>query len=250
MKRKGMAIPIVLIFATIMGIVSLFLFKSAKNYNRQNLTSFAQLQSYFVARAGVEHAMLKIKYLNRELYDAICLSQGRNPLFDFSQITDINNPWSAIKQYNPGPIFLYKLDEFTNIKGVSTVDFKRDSNDGNDKNIHRKWIEVFESDITSISDKNNKDNNNNVFNGKTINTVVDFANETHMGNIKNLMREPFKIAQYYISDLGISASEIKENSGKVDNNVIVEFKINSILKTARDEDFNFEIKKTVRVSRD
>lgn len=253
MKKKGMAIPLVLIFATIMGIVSLFLFKSAQSYNRQNLTSFNQLQSYFIARAGVEHAMLKIKYLNRELYDAICLSQGRNPLFDFSQIqsTEINQPWLAIKSYNPGPIFLYKFNEFTNIKGVFTIDFKKDSSDGKDKNIHKKWIEVFESDITSDSDNNQS--NDNIFNNIVINRVLDFSSEKNssMNDVYTRMRDPFTKADYKISDLSISASEVKEDEvNKVDNSVIVEFKIISLLTTARNEEFNYEIKKTVKVSRD
>ena len=63
MIKKGMAVPIVLIFATIMGVVSLYLLKTTKNINSQIETSNEQLQSYLIARAGVEHAMLKIKFL-------------------------------------------------------------------------------------------------------------------------------------------------------------------------------------------
>ncbi len=235
MKKQGMAIPIVLLFATIMGLVSTFLIRSARQYNKQNQTSFAQLQSYFIARAGVEHTLLKVKYLHRELYDAICLSQGRNPLFDFSLITDITSPESAIKQYNPGPIFLYSSGQFENT-GIFTPSFVINNSQGN--NVQKKWLEIFESDITSVPSDTNKDE------GKKINSVLDLT------NLPSDMKDPFKNAQYSLSDLAIAASEVKENSGKVDNSVVVEFKITSVLKTSREEDFNFEIKKSVKVSRD
>ena len=70
--------------------------------------------------------------------------------------------------------------------------------------------------------------------------------------IKDLLKsEPYKAATYKLYDLGIAASEVLENDGgKVDNNVIVEFKIKSEILTARDENFNYEIKKTIRISRD
>ena len=233
-NRKAMAIPIVLIFATIMGIVSTFLIKNAQQHNKQNRTSFAQLQSYFVARAGVEHAMVKIKYLHRELYDAICMSQGRNPLFDFSLINDISNPGNAIKSYNPGPIFLYQNGEFTPISGTVFTDMsnKKDSD---------KWVKSFLSDLTSNPDSN--PNETNVFlNLSKANMTKDFG---------DLMKEPFNAAQYYITDLNIAASQVEEKTeGVVDNNVIVEFKIKSEILTARDEPYNFEIKKTIRISRD
>lgn len=239
-NKKAMAIPIVLIFAAIMGIVSSFLIRSARQYNRQNLTSYTQLQSYFVARAGVEHAMLKIKYLHRELYDAVCLYQGRNPLFDYSLIKAMNNPGEAIKPYNPGPVFLYKSGQFSPEMG--TIYTKMDKKDGYDK-----WLKAFESDITSNPiDNPNKDN------GLTTNSILDITNMP--SDIKDLMREPCKSASYKLQDLNIAASEVKEiqngTENKVDNNVIVEFNIRSEIVSARDETFNFEIKKTIRISRD
>ena len=241
MKKQGMAIPVVLVFAAIMGIVSSFLIRGAKEHNKQIQTSYVQLQSYFIARAGVEHAMLKIKYLHRELYDAICLSQGRNPLFDFSLIKNMSSPGDAIKPYNPGPIFLYKsTDGFS--PETNTVFTKMDKKDG-----YNKWIKAFESDINS-----NPQDNPNQEDNKTTNSVLDLSNMPN--EIKTKMREPFKSAIYKISDLNIAASEVKEikegTKDKVDNNVIVEFTIKSEILTARDDTYNFEIKKTIRISRD
>ena len=241
MKKQGMAIPVVLIFAAIMGIVSSFLIRGARQHNKQIQTSFTQLQSYFIARAGVEHAMLKIKYLHRELYDAICMAQGRNPLFDFSLITDITSPESAIKPYNPGPIYLYKNGDFSPIVGTVFTDMSNKSNS-------QKWIKAFESDITSDSASNpNKEN------GQTTNAFLDLGPDKSM-DIKNQMKEPFKSAIYKLNDLNIAASEVKEIKegikDKVDNSVIVEFTVKSEILTAREETYNFEIKKTIRINRD
>ncbi|MBQ2591999.1 MAG: hypothetical protein II567_01790 [Candidatus Riflebacteria bacterium] len=241
MKKQGMAIPVVLVFAAIMGIVSSFLIRGAKQHNRQIQTSFTQLQSYFIARAGVEHAMLKIKYLHRELYDAICMSQGRNPLFDFSLIKSMNSPGDAIKPYNPGPVFLYKSGEFT--PEVNTVFTKMDKKEGYDK-----WLRAFESDITSDSASNPNEEDN-----QKTNAFLDLGPNKSM-DIKSQMKEPFKSAIYKLYDLNIAASEVKEimegTKDKVDNNVIVEFTVKSEILTAREETYNFEIKKTIRISRD
>ena len=105
MNKKAMAIEIVLIFATIMGIVGLFLLKTTRSNYTQLETSMCQLQSYFIARAGVEHAMLKIKLLNKEFYDAICMYQGRSPLFNYNGL-DTSNLRYNICDTNPGTFFV------------------------------------------------------------------------------------------------------------------------------------------------
>lgn len=233
MKKNGIAIPLVLIFATILGLVSTFILKSSQQYNKSNQTSFAQLQSYFVARAGVEHAMIKIKYLHRELYDAICMSQGRNPLFDFSLIKNEATPEAAIKTYNPGPIFLYKSGNYTPT-GVFTPGFNNQNKD--------LWLNTFMSDLTSIS----ASNPNIGPDGQTINATIDFAN---LNDIKALMGEPFQQANYRVSQLNVAASEVTEGA-RVENNAIVELVIESSILTARDEPYDYVIKKTVKVSRD
>lgn len=234
MRKSGMAIPLVLILATILGLVSTAIMKSQQQYNRSNQVSFAQLQSYFVARAGVEHAMLKVKYLHRELYDAICLSQGRNPLFDFSLISNMSQPYSAIKSYNPGPIFLYNSG-FTP-QGVYTPNFNK-----NGKEL--LWLNAFKSDLNS-----NSTLNPNTLDGITTNITLDYNRMDT--TIKNLMHEPFKKAEYGIAELNIAAQETSDNSSKVENNAIVEIVINSSILTARDEAWDYQIKKTVKISRD
>ena len=145
MKRKGIAIPIVIVLAAILGLISTFVVKGIRQYSQSNQTSYAQLQAYFIARAGVEHAMLKTKLLHRELYDAICLSQGRNPIFDYSLLngTTENKLTEAIESYNPGPIFLYPQNKCSDRTGVYTKDFT-DAQEPN-RNL---WLDYFMSDLT------------------------------------------------------------------------------------------------------
>lgn len=230
--KKGLAIETVLIFASIMAIVVSFLLRSTQNYNKQLQVSNAQLQSYFIARAGVEHTMLKIKYLNRELYDAICLYQGRNPLFDYSQIKNMATPYEAIKEYNPGPIFLYEFGQYTAVNNTVYTDMSAVSD-------YDKWLKVFKEDLTSINNINPYHTN------KTLD--MDLLDP----RIKSLMKDPFKRAQYILTDLDMGALDIKENiPNKVDNSVMVEFTIKSSYISSKDYNYDYIIKKTVKVSRE
>lgn len=235
MKRQGMAIPLVLVFATVLGLLSTYIIKNTQQYNRSNVTSYAQLQAHFVARAGIEHAMLKIKFLHRELYDAICLAQGRNPLFDFTQITSLDSPEDAISQYNPGPIFLYRAGEFANNR-LLTQGFQVDAGK------ERLWLNEFMADIRSgISPTSSGDTNAAL-------SMIPLPTE-----ISSHMREPFNKAEYGIKSLNIAAQEISEDGGagsKVHNTAIIELVINSVIETARGETWDYDIKKTVKISRD
>lgn len=231
MKRKGIAIPIVIVLAAILGLISTFVVKGIRQYSQSNQTSYAQLQAYFIARAGVEHAMLKTKLLHRELYDAICLSQGRNPIFDYSLLngTTENKLTEAIESYNPGPIFLYPQNKCSDRTGVYTKDFT-DAQEPN-RNL---WLDYFMSDLTT--------NPNNT----SINPTLNFSNLS--SDIKSKMiQPPFKMAQYKVSKLNIAAEKIEENAS---NNIIVEMIIDSELLTAREESWSFQIKKTINISRD
>ena len=232
MHKKGMAIPLVLIFATVLGLLATYIIKNTQQYNRSNVTSYAQLQAHFVARAGVEHAMLKIKFLHRELYDAICLAQGRNPLFDFTQIKNLDAPDEAISKYNPGPIFLYRQGDFANNR-LLTQNFSVDS--GREK----RWLNEFMADIRSEVTRVPAGDTNAVLN------MSPLPNQ-----ISSLMKEPFNKAQYGIKALNIAAQEISEETSKVHNTAIIELTINSVVETARGETWDYDIKKTVKINRE
>ena len=239
MKKQGMAIPMVIVLAAILGLLSTFVVKGIKQYNQSNQTSHAQLQAYFIARAGVEHAMLKTKLLHRELYDAICLSQGRNPLFDYSQVKQ-SNIKDSIKSYNPGPIFLYKRGVHSN-QGLFTDNFiARQAN-------ATSWLDSYKSDLAS---------NYKVTN---INKILDINDLDK--DVKNKMG--FQFAEYKVSDLNIAAQQTNENdSSSIENSVIIEMTIGSEILTTRadankkttnhkyEESWNYQIKKTIKISRD
>ena len=228
-SKKGFAVPLVLIFASILGVLATFIIKQSRQYNKFNETNVAQLQAHFVTRAAFQHAMIKIKLLNRELYDAVCLAQGRNPLFDFTQVTSLGNPATAITSYNPGPIFLYKSGAFTN-NNLFTQDFTLAGG------LHKKWLASFKADI------------NSGINGS--NSIMSLDSVNMPADIKGLMREPFS-GQYDITNLDIVARDIAETGPSTVNNVaIVEITVASSITTARGNNWNHEMKKTVKVFRD
>lgn len=218
-RKKGMAIPLVLLFATVLAVIGTVLIKTTRQTSRQNLTSYNQLQAHFVARAGMEHALLKIKYLHRELYDAICLSQGRNPLYDFSR------PISAT---NPGPAFLYNSGEFTP-NGFFTPGFS--------KNNSTAWLQAFTADLISGT----------TIDGVQYNTCLSFSSPP--AAVTGLMRERFT-GGYEVRTVGIAANNTVEQAAIVNNQSIVDVTVDAEITSARGETWQERLQRTVRVSRD
>ncbi len=116
-NRKGSAIAFSLIIAGILLLSEAFFM----NQNRNNILfrekNIENLQSYFAARAGMQHVMLKAQILPTQLYDAACFSVGKNPFFDFTHYIEqpspniptkkIGNIWIKLAcSTNPGPRFL------------------------------------------------------------------------------------------------------------------------------------------------
>ncbi len=235
MKKKnfGMAIPMVLVFATALGILATYIIKNTQQYNRSNLTSFAQLQGHYIARAGIEHAMLKIKYLHRELYDAVCMAQGRNPLFDFSQITDLDNPASAIKSYNPGPVYLFTSGDGFVPNRLHVPGFTMFGD------AERRWLAAFMDDIKS--DPTTVD-------GTQVNQILSL--KPLPAAIRDRMKEPFTNAEYGITALNIAAQEIAETGTGINNTAVIEMVVRSNVATPRGEIWDYEIRKSIRINRD
>lgn len=231
MNRRAFAVPIVLVFATTLAILGTFIYKNTRQYNTQTRSTLSQLQAHFLARAGLQHAMLKIKLLNRELYDAALLSQGLNPLFDFNTITNHANPHTAISEYNPGPIFLYNNGAFTR-NGLFTKNFNPPG--ANNKNI---WLMKFQEDIISGIEIDGTKYN------WCLNLVPNPPND-----INSLLSEPFS-GQYQITSLNVAAREVSEGA-KVSNYAIIELQVESLINNAKDENFRYVLKKTVKVTRD
>lgn len=111
-----------LVISSILLLTSIFLFQTSKQNAKQVNYSIRDLQAYFLALGGMQHAELKVRYFPTELYDAVCYSLGRNPYFDFTELSDdeYNNLDQLKKQeylsttphprlagnLNPGPRFI------------------------------------------------------------------------------------------------------------------------------------------------
>ncbi len=215
-----MAIPLVLLFATVLAIIGTVLVKTTRHASRQNLTNYNQLQAHFVARAGMEHALLKIKYLHRELYDSICLTQGRNPLFDFSR---------QISPTNPGPAFLYLSGEFAP-SGYFTPGFAKPNSTA--------WLQAYTEDLISGT----------TLDGVQVNSCMSFVSPPAAAT--GLMRERFT-GGYTVPIVGIAANNtVDQTAAIVNNQSIVEVTVNASIVSARNETWDETLKRTVRVSRD
>ncbi|MBF0545088.1 MAG: hypothetical protein HQM08_11665 [Candidatus Riflebacteria bacterium] len=79
LERKGMAIAIVLmfVFSTLIFAGAMFFFR--KEVKRENLLMFNDLQSDFVAQAGIQHARMKIEIFSQELFESGSVQMGFCP---------------------------------------------------------------------------------------------------------------------------------------------------------------------------
>ncbi len=156
-NRKGSALAFALFIAGVLLVSETFLI----NQNRSNLIhrkmNIESLQSYFAAKSGVQHVLLKCQIIPTQLYDAASFAKGRNPYFDFGQYPtsqDLNASFTprivggkkikSATSINPGPRFLitgsqgWTLDNCMNCK--STLPSTGKSN-------ARKFLDRFTSDI-------------------------------------------------------------------------------------------------------
>lgn len=235
MLRRGFAVPMVLMFATIMAITGVFIMRNTRQHAAQNRTSLSQLQGHFLARAGMEHALLKVKYLHRELYDAACLAQGRNPLFDFSKASTTNPDDLGISIQNPGPVFLYYEGQATPNRFFTDNFLSVVPEAG-------KWLGAFQQDIGSTVTASD---------GVPLNGVLSCSPLPPA--IYNLMKEPFS-GQVLCEGINLLAHHVDDSTAASDpivkNQAIVEIIVSSTIESARGEVWNQHMRKTVRVARD
>lgn len=235
-RRRGIAVPLVLVFAAILLITGIFILRNTQQHAAQNRTSLAQLQGHFLARAGLEHALLKVKYLHRELYDAACLLQGRNPLFDYSRASPTDPGDLGISSQNPGPVFLYYENEAAPNRFFTPNFLTVVPSAG-------QWLDTFRQDIGSSVTTSD---------GVILNSVLSCS--PLPSNLFNLMKEPFT-GQVVCSDINLLAHHVDDaKSGGADpivkNQAIVEIVVDADITTARGEIWRQQMRKTVRVARD
>ena len=103
-NSKGIIIPIVLIMAFIF-VLFLFVLINRNTTNRRiNMMDVERRKAYFLAKGGAQLALLKLSLLPTECYDALAISQLKNPFFSLE--TGVVNPNPKDPKYNPGPRFL------------------------------------------------------------------------------------------------------------------------------------------------
>ena len=216
-----MAVPLVLIFALVLSIIGVFVLKSNSQNYQQNRISMNLLRTRYLARAGMEHSLLKVKFLQRELYDAACLAQGRNPLYDFSR-SMVDN------LYNPGPKYAYRTGEATPNAYGYTADLTAFSGCTSPP---ASWIDTFRSDITSRGDDNPM-------------LMAPFPN-----NIRNKLRDPYS-GIYEATRVDILTNKVDENTlDNISNTVVIEVLVSTEMNDSRGKSYHQELRRTIRVSR-
>ncbi len=87
-RKSGFAVVLVLVLSSILLLTAISLFKTSSQYNAHMKKDFGELQAYYMAVGAIQHTQLKVKYFPTELYDASEFSLGKNPMFDFTILSD------------------------------------------------------------------------------------------------------------------------------------------------------------------
>ncbi|MBU1108099.1 MAG: hypothetical protein KKB51_15615 [Candidatus Riflebacteria bacterium] len=94
-KRRGVAIVVAVFFAFCMLVLFVAMMFRQSSTAHHNQLTIDERQAFFAARAAMQHFLLKAKLFPTELYDAVELAQGKNPLCNFAEFegsTDSGQP--------------------------------------------------------------------------------------------------------------------------------------------------------------
>lgn len=78
-SKKGMAVPVVLMFCFCTTVMAISMFYFRTESKQQNLVNFHFLQVNFLAQSAVQHMLLKLSAFPQDAYDAGVLSLGYCP---------------------------------------------------------------------------------------------------------------------------------------------------------------------------
>ena len=90
LNKNGSALVIALFFAFCMLILLGALVFRQTNTASHNKISLLDRQVFFATRSAMQHFLLKAKLFPTELYDAVEISQGKNPFFNFTEFSIYN----------------------------------------------------------------------------------------------------------------------------------------------------------------
>lgn len=78
-RREGFSIALVLLFTSISVILLIAFVNARVSANAQNKNAFARLKAHWLAQSAVQHALLKLRILPGESFDASMLEKGFCP---------------------------------------------------------------------------------------------------------------------------------------------------------------------------
>ncbi len=78
-KRQGIAIVVVLFFSFSIAIILFFMAHANTNLAFQNKQTVYQMQAYYLAHSGMQHAKLQLKLLPKETYEYFKENSTGNP---------------------------------------------------------------------------------------------------------------------------------------------------------------------------
>jgi type II secretory pathway pseudopilin PulG len=79
LARGAYALPFVLLVLGLIGVLVVVFIQSNINMKQQNRLTFAQVQAHYLAQAGMQHALLKLRILPNESFEACALARGICP---------------------------------------------------------------------------------------------------------------------------------------------------------------------------
>lgn len=152
LNKRGMLIPMILIGMFIFVIFFFTLMYWNSSNRRMNYQDIWGKKALYLAKGGLQLALLKVAVLPTECYDALAISQLKNPYFSFKIAADRIkdgkkpvNPNPKSTDYNPGPQYLVLAGEDRNslLQDPTLVGTKDDPLSGK----LNEFIKAFTEDI-------------------------------------------------------------------------------------------------------
>lgn len=102
-SRRGMIFPMIILMVFIF-VVFIIMLQNFNSQNRRiNYKDVMRRQALYVAEAGMQHALLKLQTLQTDAFDALMISQLKNPRFNFNKPINVD---VKSRDYNPGPMYI------------------------------------------------------------------------------------------------------------------------------------------------
>ncbi|OGK06509.1 MAG: hypothetical protein A2W80_17595 [Candidatus Riflebacteria bacterium GWC2_50_8] len=96
-KKSGIAVVVVLFFAFSIATIFFFMAHSNTNLAYQNKQTIYQMQAYYLAHSGMQHAKLQLRLLPKETYEFFSAGGSTNVLVDVDSSQHIPIAMGAFK---------------------------------------------------------------------------------------------------------------------------------------------------------